>query len=690
MSKKQDRAKLRRFQGLLELAVMHYKPELEKIRQRRKLLEGDKTIQMPMKGGGPTETDYVNNLAAELIESQVSPDVPQPKVTALRKQDEWLAELIEDYLRNELQRVGVETLLDLSKRSCPAQGGLGWHTPWDDSVRTADTVGQNALELMPPDWLIPQHGVYETEDMDYVFLRIPQTVGGIWRQYGVDVSGETEEAPDLRGEEYTMSEDAVTLNIVYYREDDGCASKFSWVGETVVEDIVDFLARRLKVCVACGAPEPDWDEQTEPTTDGTRPGGGPELPDDVILPQPKPRGGSRKKRCCPHCGGTKWEERPQEYEEVWLPVVLEKPGGGKIVIPGAQAVDTGEELADEQGEPILDELGRPMHRMRYEPTRIPWYKPKHYPVVVQRNTSADGKFLGSSDLDKLAQQQNEMNRLTQQISEKLHQYRGVVVRPAEAKLKLGPGGIFEFVVDDPAQANMIKAVDLQLDIGQDLAYKGEIYEDARKSIGITDSFMGRQDHTATSGTAKQIAANQAAGRMASKRVMEDAAFAEIFKRWFENVLAYADEPRPVVSRDANGSRVYREFNRYFFLEQDPDTGQWRWNDRFLFGVDSSAPLASNREAMWRELMAMYQAGALGDPTDISVQIHLWGQLELQHYPGAAANKSFLEERQRQMKVQAMQAQAMQAAQLAAAAPMEAPTSQPPEEIPPVQEKGAML
>lgn len=664
MSKKTDRGKLRKFQALLDNAVLNYKTQLEQMPERRELYAGDNTIRRPVKGGGATETDYVNNMAAELVESQVSPDVPQPKVTALRKQDEWLASLIEDFLRLELQRLGTETMLDLSKRECPGQGGVGWHTPWDDSVRSADTVGANVLELLEPEKLIPQHGVYEIEDMDYVFLRIPQTVGGIWRRYGVDVSQEQEEAPQLRGEDYTISEDGVTLNIAYYREDDGAVSKFSWVGETVVEDITDYLARRLPVCVACGAPEPDWDEELPPTTDGTRPDGreGAELPDDVILPTPRSHGGSHRKRACPHCGGTKWEERPQEFEEIWVPVHLETPEGIRE-IPGAQVVDTGEVLADENGVPMTDEQGNLLTRKRYEPTRIPWYKPKLYPVVVQRNTSAAGKFLGSSDLDKLSEQQNEMNRLTQQINEKLHQFRGVIVRPPEAKLKLGPSGIFEMVIEKPDEAAMIRAINLQLDISQDLVWKGEIYEDGRRAIGVNDAFQGRRDPTATSGIAKEFSANQAAGRMASKRVMENAAFAQIFERWFQNVLAYADEPRPVVSRDADGGNVYREFNRYYFLEYDEDSGQWRWNDRFLFGVDSSANLAGNREAMWRELLAMFQAGAMGDPKDIGTQIHLWGQLELQHYPGAAANKNYLEEKQKRMEAQAMQMQAAQTAMM---------------------------
>ena len=69
----------------------------------------------PLDGGlglGQLEDDVVHlldaagnvrNIVAENIESQVSTDIPQPKVTARRKQDEGLARLIEDMLRNELE-----------------------------------------------------------------------------------------------------------------------------------------------------------------------------------------------------------------------------------------------------------------------------------------------------------------------------------------------------------------------------------------------------------------------------------------------------------------------------------------------------------------------------------------------------------------------------------------------------------
>ena len=204
--------------------------------------------------------------------------------------------------------------------------------------------------------------------------------------------------------------------------------------------------------------------------------------------------------------------------------------------------------------------------------------------------------------------------------------------------------------------------DLQGDIEQDMAYLAQVYEEARQVIGITDSFQGRKDSTATSGTAKEFSAAQAAGRLESKRVMKNAAYAALFEAMFKFKLAYADEPRPVVSHDIEGRAEYRQFNRYDFLEQD-ETGEWRWIDDFLFSCDTSAPLANNREAMWQETRMNLQTGAFGDPTNLKTLILFWTKMELLHYPGAGDTKTYLEQEYQQQQAMMQQQMAMQQQQM---------------------------
>ena len=153
-------------------------------------------------------------------------------------------------------------------------------------------------------------------------------------------------------------------------------------------------------------------------------------------------------------------------------------------------------------------------------------------------------------------------------------------------------------------------------------------------------------------------------------MMKDAAYAALFEAMFKFKLAYADEPRPVVSHDIRGNANYETFSRYDFLEQDAN-GEWYWVDDFLFSCDTSAPLANNREAMWQETRMNLQTGAFGDPASLSTLILFWTKMELLHYPGSSDTKAYLEqEYQRQQQEQQMMMQqqaAMQQQQMEAQA-----------------------
>lgn len=297
-----------------------------------------------------------------------------------------------------------------------------------------------------------------------------------------------------------------------------------------------------------------------------------------------------------------------------------------------------------------------------EPERVPFYKPDIYPVLLQKNVSVYGRFLGDSDIDKISDQQNTTNRLSAKIIDKVVKSGSYISLPDDASIRADAEDVKVIRTGSPASAQLIQVYDLEGNITQDMAYRDQVYQEARQTIGITDSFQGRHDATATSGKAKEFAAAQSAGRLESKRVMKDAAYAALFEAMFKFKLAYADEPRPVVSRDNHGNVQYQSFNRYDFLERD-EAGEWWWNDQFLFSCDTSAPLASNREAMWQETRMNFQSGAFGDPTQLQTLILFWTKMELLHYPGAGETRTYLEE---DLKRQQAAAQMQQAAQMLAA------------------------
>ena len=634
-----DKKKLRMWQDRLSTNESAYQKELSKMEHREQLYKGDRTLREIVKGEVKTSAVHVRNIVAELIESQIDSSIPQPKVTARYKRDEHLAKIVEDMLRNELDRLPFEYMNDQTERTVPIQGHTFYAVEWDNTKRTHTTVGELTVDVLHPRQVIPQDGVYSgVEDMDYIILKVPQTKEFIRRRYGVDVHEEGESEPEVKGDSAGEAEDLVTQYVAYYRNDKGGIGKYSWVNDVQLEDMEDYQARRLKRCKKCGQIENADVQPMEPTPDG--------IPSDIEKP--------RKAGVCPYCGGTSWEETDEEYETLTQDVA--RSDGSIIPAYREDAIP----VTDELGVPIADPYtGIPMMQVQRTPTRIPFYKPNIYPLVQQKNVSVYGMFGGDSDVDKIEDQQNTTNRISSKIIDKLLKSGSYITLPDDCYIEVSAEDMKVIRPGDPASKALIDVYDLQGNVQQDMAYLEEVYEEARQVIGITDSFQGRKDATATSGKAKEFAAAQSAGRLESKRRMKDAAYAALFEAMFKFKLAYTDEPRPVVSQDNHGQTIYEEFNRYDFLQQD-DAGEWYWNDQFLFSCDSSASLANNREAMWQETRLNLQTGAFGNPQDINTLILFWTKMATLHYPGAEDTLSYLKEmfaQQQQMQMMQMQQQA---------------------------------
>lgn len=618
-----DPDKLALWQGRYQRSRSAYDAELRRMDRREQLYQGDRHMTPVTKNdvgkdGQARIARHVRNIIAENIESEISSSIPQPKVTARRREDEGKAKLIEDMIRDELNRLPMERINDQMERTVPIQGGGLYLVEWDSTERGGE--GEITLTPVHPKWVIPQDGV-ETgiEDMDFIFVDIPQTKAYIRRRYGVDVADEGEEIPEARGvDAEATAEDMVTQHIAYWRNDAGGIGLYSWVGDTQLEDLDDYQARRLPRCKACGM----------------------QRPKDEDAP-------------CPGCGGTEWEETTEEWDELTGPV-LRSDG---TVIPGGEPA-----LDPETGMPMLDELGQPVTI----PTRIPFYKPDVYPLVLQKNISKFGCFLGDSDVDKIEDQQNTVNRLSMKIIDRLVKAGTRITLPPNAKLGMSSEDQEYIRLDNIEDRSYIGLYDFSGNLQYEMAYLEQVYEEARQVLGITDSWQGRVDRSATSGVAKQYSAAQSAGRLESKRIMKDAAYADLFRLIFQFKLAYADEARQVRGKDAQGQTQYETFNRYDFLEQN-SSGEWVWNDRFLFACDSSAPLANNREQMWENTTAHLQAGAFGDPTQTQTLILYWRKMDLLHYPGAAETLSYLEERMQQEQMAAQQQAMMQQAMMQAQA-----------------------
>ena len=656
--------------------------------RREEIYNGSRKLKPLTKGdtkkdGSTKKTSHVRNIVFENIESMVSTNIPTPKVTAKHKEDEHLAAIIEHWLRNEIDRLPFEAMNDMAERTVPIQGGVGWLVEWDNAAHTHSTVGEIKVNLIHPKSFAPQPGVFTgIRDMDWFIVKVPTTKSSVKREYGIDVFNLGEEEPELRSSQGVASQDEMLTKYVGYEKNgDGGIDRFVWVNDTVLENIENYQARHQEVCRGCHRrrpapgqilsnnvqraellPKPGsvgglipedlltdegegaigtagaLTEQIMSELAGGITGDAAQIPErEMLLAAVNIRAGKPQEPVkyqggpCPYCGADDWTDAESEYEEIMLPIRTE----AGTEIPGARYA------LDEEGQSVL------------QPTLVPYYKPDVMPIVLQKNVSVYGQLLGNSDVDAIETQQNTVNRMEQKIIDKLVKAGTKITMPPDASYRMDTEDSEVIRIKKIQDAQLIKTFDFTGKVESDIAYLSLVYEEARQVLGITNSFQGREDRTATSGVAKEFQAAQSAGRLESKRTMKAAAYAELFELMFKFQLAYSDEPRSVSYRDHRGEVVYETFNRYDFLKQDAD-GAWYWDDDFLFSVDSNASLESNRTAMWQETRMNLQTGAFGDPNQIETLILFWSKMEELHYPGAGATRKYLEERLQQQQAMAQQ------------------------------------
>lgn len=599
------------------------------------MVKGTDEVEPMTENDRKHKVKWCRNVCFELIEAQIDSSIPAAKVTAKNREDEQLAKIIEDMINDEIHRLPMEEINDMQERTVPIQGGAFYLVEWDNSLTTQNTVGDITIQAIHPKQFVPQDGVYNIDDMDYFFLVIPQTKEYIKNRYGIDVKDEGEEEPDVRGQEASEANGMVTQYIAYYKNDKGGIGKYSWVGDIVLEDLEDYQARQLSKCEKCGAIVPvNTVPLDKPSEDGTYPYGerDNEIDFEGTEGQEPSTGGKAK---CPYCGG-KVKRIDMANEKVFA----DKTSTMGVQIPG-----------------LVNGM----------PTEVPYYSPGIYPVVLQRSVSCFGQLLGTSDLDQIETQQNVLKRLSTKMTDLIINGGSFVTLPPDVQIRTDVDEMKTVRLTSPADKSLIDVytnLPAYSDINALLSLYSEAYEESRQAIGITDSYQGRRDTTATSGKAKEFSAQQSAGRLQSKRTMKEAAYQRLFEAIFKFKLAYTDEPRPIMARDENGDMVYETFDRYDFLKQD-ETGQFYWNDQFIFDVDPTTPLAKDREVLWQETRMNLQTGAFGNPQDLNTLILFWRKMEEYHYPGSSDTKKYLMKQKEQQDMMMQQQAMIQQNQIAA-------------------------
>ena len=536
----------------------------------------------------------VRNITYEIVETQVSSDIPMPKVDTVSVSGNKFrcAERVERLLRALRMKLPYKELNDIDERFTYIYGGSIWYAEWDDTLSDFGERGGIRIKCISPKNFIPQPGISEISDMEYCFLRLTTTKGELMRSYKVGEQSLSlaEEDCDLGGGE----SDTVITVICFYKDEDGEVGRFVFSGDLTLEDMPKLYRRRVGI--------------------------GEIVSESVALEKLASAG-------------------------IPLPPPIAQIVDQRLAINRARTLQLeGDPLtrAEEEGDGVIEAL---LTRR----VDIPYYVPKDFPLIVRRNTTSEDSLIGGSDCEYIRPEQQAINKVESRILMKLLRAGITPIVPEDATITLNNSVFGQVIRMKPGEsAAQYGKVDTTPNIAQDIAEAERLYDHAKRVVGISDAYQGIDTSLNESGVAKQLRINQATGRLESKRRMKNAAYAALDKLIFTLYLAYADEPRSLAYKDAYGSLHEDMFDRTDFLRLESD-GSYRYDDDYLFSTDPNGAEAYERSALWQRNLENLKAGTLGDPTSAVTLLRYWQCQERAHYPHARENVEYFTEEAKKEK-----------------------------------------
>ena len=383
---------------------------------------------------------------------------------------------------------------------------------------------------------------------------------------------------DLYGKLISPSEDnTVEVIAYYYKNADGIIGRFMYAKHSmqVISWDEDWQIRKLRTCTTC----------TNVTPQG---------------------------EYCPNCGGTKFKFT-NATEEILAEDLM--------YVHNPYATGETQDPADTVKSELFLEKG----------TKVPYYHVRQLPFVPRLSVSSLDSIYGISEVSILLDMQDTVNKILTKMTDKIMKSGSVVTTPQNMKLNDSDQTFKLAKVKTAEEAAMVQTKQILADVSQDIAGAQLFYESARASSGVTESYQGKIDNTATSGKAKEISAMQSAGRLESLRVMKSAAFAGVYELMLKYLLAFSDETRKFVKILPDGEEEEQIWNKYMFLRKDKFNNLY-YVDDFAFSTDPAATLSNNRVQMWQETLHQFTMGTFGNPQDPRALELYWSVMDTMQYP----------------------------------------------------------
>lgn len=142
--------------------------EYSKLGRRQSLYKGEGKI-INKRTKREVQAECHQNIAFELIESQISNTVPEPVVTPLMAEDAQRALQATNYLSNLMKLQNGIAVNDKAERNV-LKNGYGWYlVEWDQNRNKNSGFGGLKLVYYPAGTVYIQPGLSDFNDSEYVF-----------------------------------------------------------------------------------------------------------------------------------------------------------------------------------------------------------------------------------------------------------------------------------------------------------------------------------------------------------------------------------------------------------------------------------------------------------------------------------------------------------------------------------------
>lgn len=521
----------------------------------------------------------INKLVYEFVESKIDNNIPEPHMKPKYKSDIPLVQVTEDYLKYKVDDIFSKYLNDRSERATYVDG-TSWYKVWWDSLDNHYcSSGTPKVEVKLVDQIVPQPGIIDWRKLEYIFELEQVPLARIWDLYHRRITPVSNDASMTAKHNEQADLSTITVITCYYLNEERIVGKFSWADHSrqVICNEKDWQIRKLRTCTKCGH----------------------------IVPQAPE---------CSVCGNKSFRYKNAEKEILSQDL--------KVIYNPYDVGETDDESKKDEYK-VKDFLTAG--------TEIPYYVVRQLPFIPRPAVSSIESLYGISEASILLDSQDVSNKMYTKIVDKTLDSGAVLTKPNRVKINNTGGGIKQVDVRSYEESQMVQLKQIQADTSQDIIAANLMRENAKAASGVTESFQGKYDASATSGKAKEFSAMQAAGRLESLRVMKAAAFSGLYELVFKYLLAFSDDTQKFVKVLPDGNVKEEEWNKYMFLDKD-EYGNIYYRDDFKFSSDPAATLATNRVAMWQEINSQFMQGAFGNITDTRTLKLYWNAMDMQQYP----------------------------------------------------------